>query len=765
VAARAKTKSKRGAERATERVAVGRQGSMISAPVKRRRRSRVVAWLRQIEVPVRMREELLAFAIFTVAVIAMLPLVGLAGNSALALLGEAFRVLLGKAAVAVPFGLTAIAVEVWRAGEAGQRVRRFVGGFVSITAMVGLLDLGDRGDAARQAGGWYGEATAWLVTTGIGEVGAGLLFFALGVVGVFLLTGYDTRTMAESWRRIRPRRAAWPDDLDDHEANDEDDLAVVAAAVERGGTQAFAPVSPATVAPVPPIEPSDPPQPRPPLIRVPKAERPPRQRATGNGDGEAVDAEPVAEVSGAWRLPALELLRLYESNAPDQADLESKARRIEQTLASFKVEATVREIFPGPAVTMFTLEPGSGVKVRRITELQNDLALALAAASIRIEAPVPGMARVGIEIPNGSISTVGLRETLASAAFARSAAKLPLPLGRDVNGRYVIGDLTKMPHLLIAGATGSGKSVCINGIIATFLLTKTPDDLRMIMIDPKMVELAGYEGVPHLKAPVVTDMDKVVSALRAVLREMERRYQMFSRLGVRNIDGYELRRSTEPTLEKLPYLIVIIDELADLMMTTPDEVETLLVRLAQMARATGIHLLIATQRPSVDVLTGLIKANVPARIAFAVTSQTDSRVILDMPGAERLLGRGDMLYMPADAAKPHRIQGSFIDDLDLQQVVKHWQLLSPNLQYEPDWVQLPSSSEDAVDGGEDALLEQAIAIVRQQGTASASMLQRRLRIGYNRAARLIETMEEEGVIGPADGPRGRQVLLDEWDDE
>jgi S-DNA-T family DNA segregation ATPase FtsK/SpoIIIE len=402
--------------------------------------------------------------------------------------------------------------------------------------------------------------------------------------------------------------------------------------------------------------------------------------------------------------------------------------------------------------------------VRRITELQNDLALALAAAAIRIEAPVPGMARVGIEIPNASIATVGLRETLESSGFSKSTAKLPLPLGRDVNGRYIVGDLAKMPHLLIAGATGSGKSVCINSIIATFLLTKSPDDLRMIMIDPKMVELAGYEGVPHLQAPVITEMDKVVSALRAVLREMERRYQVFSRLGVRNIDGYELRRSTEPTLAKIPYLVVIIDELADLMMTTPDEVETILVRLAQMARATGIHLLIATQRPSVDVLTGLIKANVPARIAFAVTSQTDSRVILDMPGAERLLGRGDMLFMPADAAKPHRVQGSYIDDQDLQKVVKHWRLLAPEVVYEPEWAQLPSDFADDVTS-DDPLMDQALQIVRQQGTASASMLQRRLRIGYNRAARLIEQMEDEGIIGPADGTKVRPVLAtDDWDE-
>jgi S-DNA-T family DNA segregation ATPase FtsK/SpoIIIE len=319
-----------------------------------------------------------------------------------------------------------------------------------------------------------------------------------------------------------------------------------------------------------------------------------------------------------------------------------------------------------------------------------------------------------------------------------------------------------MPHLLIAGATGSGKSVCLNGIISTFLLTRSPDDLKLLMIDPKMVELTGYNGVPHLQCPVVTEMDKVVGALRLVLHEMERRYTLFNKMGVRNLDGYRMKiADDEPNAERLPYLVVIIDELADLMMTTPEEVETLLVRLAQMARATGIHLIIATQRPTVDVLTGLIKANVPARIAFAVTSLTDSRVILDLPGAERLLGRGDMLFLPPDAAKPQRIQGAFIEDKDVHYIVKHWHQVAPVPQYAKEWLELPSSNPGEDGDEEDPLMEQALEVVRQQGTASASMLQRRLRIGYNRAARLIEQMEDEGIIGPADGIKGRPVLTDD----
>jgi DNA segregation ATPase FtsK/SpoIIIE, S-DNA-T family len=453
-------------------------------------------------------------------------------------------------------------------------------------------------------------------------------------------------------------------------------------------------------------------------------------------------------------------LKHYDQVTLDKADLTIKARRIEETLHSFKVDARVREINPGPAVTQFTLEPGLGTKVRRITELQNDLALALAAPSIRIEAPVPGLARVGLEIPNEKVATVGLRETLESDRFAHGKFKLPIPLGRDVNGNYVVHDLTKMPHLLIAGATGSGKSVCLTAIISTFLASRRPNELRLLMMDPKMVELVGYNGVPHLQCPVVTEMDKVVGALRLVLQEMERRYSIFSKTGVRNLDGYRLKMADEAGAEEIPHLVVIIDELADLMMTAPDEVETLLCRLAQMGRAAGIHLIIATQRPSVDVLTGLIKANVPARIAFAVTSLTDSRVVLDMPGAERLLGRGDMLFLPPDAAKPVRIQGAFIEDGDVQYIVDHWHKVAPIPNYPREWLELPSSAVpgEPEDSSDDPLLDQAISIVKSQGTASASMLQRRLRVGYNRAARLIEQMESDGLIGPADGIKGRPVL-------
>jgi S-DNA-T family DNA segregation ATPase FtsK/SpoIIIE len=473
-------------------------------------------------------------------------------------------------------------------------------------------------------------------------------------------------------------------------------------------------------------------------------------------------AKPIGP-DGPFDLPEMTRLAYYDSVMPDADALEDKARRIEATLTNFKVDARVREINPGPAVTQFTLEPGAGTKVKRITELQNDLALALAAPSIRIEAPIPGKARLGIEIPNDQIATVGLRESIESGAFSESNAKLPLPLGRDVNGRYVVGDLAKMPHLLIAGSTGSGKSVCLNGIISTFLIKFQPSELKMVMVDPKMVEMAGYSGVPHLQCPVITEMDKVVPILRLCVKEMERRYSIFTRLSVRNLDGYKMRREEEPELENLPYFVVIVDELADLMMVAPQEVETLLVRLAQKGRACGIHLIIATQRPSAEVITGLLKANIAARIAFMVTSQLESRVVLESMGAEKLLGRGDMLFLPPDAPKPVRIQGAYVDDRGVQSIVDHWRRVAPEPRYDPEWVDIEVEAaveEMSDDGGDDDLMERAILIFRESEDrrASASYLQRRLKIGYNRAARIMEQLEAEGRVGPPDGPRGRQFL-------
>lgn len=702
----------------------------------------ITRWLRRIDVPPRLRREAVVLGSACLGVLLLLSLTGLTGHqSLLSHVGNGLRWLAGWGALLLPFGLFGFAVEHLAADQGGGRQRRLLGYLLIIVSATTFLDLLFSGRLASR-GGHLGDGFVTLARAAAGNGGAAILAFMFGLLGFVLLTGTDAQSVAESWRRIRDRRRARRE----------------AGLAERAARAAEAPAPPqGERGRMAPEAEEKPPERVKPVIHVPKQGKftytefsddvPPT-----SGDVERLPPPP---------LPDLRKLALYEGGVPDPAELDGKAELIHDTLESFKIDATVREVFPGPAVTLFTLQPGSGVKVRQITALQNDLALALAAPSIRIEAPVPGMARVGVEVPNGKVLTVGLRETLESEDFRDSKAKLPLSLGRDVNGRYIIGDLTRMPHLLIAGATGSGKSVCINSIIATFMLTMRPNELQLILIDPKMVELVGFNGAPHLKCPVVTEMDKVVGTLRLVLEEMERRYRQFSALGVRNIDGYNLKRQEDHGLEILPYMVVVIDELADLMITTPEEVETLLVRLAQMARATGIHLLIATQRPSVDVLTGLIKANVPARIAFAVSSFTDSKVILDMPGAERLLGRGDMLFSPPDAPKPVRIQGPFIEDKDLQYIVKHWRKVVPNHEYSPEWMVSPSSSDDFAD--EDDKWDAAVDVIKQHSRASASMLQRRLGIGYNRASRLIERMEEEGLVGPADGSKGRPVFIQEDD--
>ncbi len=714
--------------------------------------------LRSLNLPQRLKRDLLAALALLGAVVLSLGFTGLAAGTPLAWFTDGLRYLLGYGAIAAPLGLAVVAVEIWSDDDDDSRWRRVVGAAMSGISILGLLGFAFAQNSYQSSGGLFGDVLSDLLAVTIGEPAGALSLFVIGVAGVLLATDTDSDTIRWAWWRLRAGRER--DAFDDEEFEDIDS----SSDQENHWSTEFMAAPEATSTHIQEeIKPEKRAAPRKPVINLPKRSRKPKSGSDEVKEAVALSAtfDLVGETQAAsWKLPPLELLNSYGEADPDQGALESKAKLIEETLKSFKVEATVREIFPGPSVTLFALEPGPGVKVSKITSLHSDLALALAAPTIRIEAPVPGMARVGIEVPNADIATVGVRDVLESTTKQVAKAKLPLPLGRDVNGRAIIADLARMPHLLIAGATGSGKSVAINSIIATFLLTRTPDEVQMLLIDPKMVELVGFKSVPHLKGPIVTEMNKVTSALRMVLQEMERRYQLFADLGVRNIDGYNLRREDDPDMEHLSYLVVIIDELADLMMTAPEEVETLLARLCQMARATGIHMLISTQRPSVDVLTGLIKANVPSRIAFAVASQTDSRVILDMPGAERLIGGGDMLFLPGDAAKPKRIQGSYISDLDLQTIVTFWRKQQPRPQFDDDWAEFPSA-ETRSDSDEDPLMEQALEIVRQHGSASASMLQRRLRIGYNRAARMIESMEDEGVVGPSDGPRGRAVFLDE----
>jgi S-DNA-T family DNA segregation ATPase FtsK/SpoIIIE len=460
------------------------------------------------------------------------------------------------------------------------------------------------------------------------------------------------------------------------------------------------------------------------------------------------------------------------------ADIREKTAIIEETLNSLGVPVTVVEVNPGPVVTQFGLEPGyveqrdrqgrvrqAKVKVSRIATLSNDLALALAASPIRIEAPVPGKGIVGIEVPNRESAIVGLRGVMESEQFRKVASShLAVCLGRDVSGQAVVADLGRLPHLLIAGATGTGKSVCINSLVTCLLSRNTPDDLRLLMIDPKRVELSNFNGIPHLLGPVVVEPQRAAAVLRYVSREMDRRYKVFARAGARNIQVYN-RQAIEQGEAKMPYIVVFIDELADLMMIASEEVEKQVCRIAQLARATGIHLVIATQRPSVDVVTGLIKANFPARVAFAVTSLVDSRVIIDAPGADKLLGRGDSLYMPPDSPKLERVQGCWVSDSEINSLVGFWRaqtgvadetpVLAESATAEPVHVQQPplwpAEEPEEESGGEDPLLQEAIEIVAREGKASVSYLQRRLRIGYTRAARLVDAMEDRNIVGPPTG--------------
>lgn len=465
--------------------------------------------------------------------------------------------------------------------------------------------------------------------------------------------------------------------------------------------------------------------------------------------------------SGDFQLPNLTLLNktMKVKNPRINKDLADNVKILEDTLESFGVKIKVTHVTQGPAITRYEAQPAPGVKVSKITNLADDIALSLAATDVRIEAPVPGKSVVGIEVPNKEIATVHFREVLETPEFQNSLSKLTVVLGKDITGSPIVADLTKMPHLLIAGATGSGKSVCVNTLINSILYKARPDEVKFLLVDPKMVELTNYNGIPHLIAPVVTDPKKAAGALKWIVTEMETRYELFAAAGVRDVVRYNYLRTQEKKDDAppLPYVVVIIDELADLMMVAPGDVEDSICRLAQMARAAGIHLLIATQRPSVDVITGLIKANVPSRIAFAVSSQIDSRTILDMNGAEKLLGRGDMLYYPMGASKPIRVQGCFLADKEVENVVRFLQN-----QAKPEYQEIPNielgADKPAEDTG-DELFHQAALLFIEAGNASVSLLQRRLRIGYTRAARLMDLLEEKGVVGGYEGSKPREVLL------
>ncbi len=684
--------------------------------------------------------------------------------------------------------------------DAAEKWEKPVGSLFIFLLLLATLQLINPGagpgglDQTPGGGGLIGWAIGELLRQAVGTAGAFILVLALLLVAVILVSGLSLTELAQAIQQRWQQFSDWRRRRRLAQINTQpvsplpEDNSLTGGLIQRvlsGQAGERRPAQPPAARPNQPA-------------RAPAGGQPAPAADSESDSGRGI-LFPRVVGAQTWSLPPVE--SIFEEGTEYEIspqEIRERARIIEDTLASFGIEAKVREINPGPAVTQFGIEPGymngkdsqgraRKVRVSRIVNLTNDLALALAAAPIRIEAPIPGRPFVGIEVPNSTKSLVSLRGIIESEGFLNTRGPLRFALGRDVAGQPVAADLVSMPHLLIAGATGSGKSVCINSIIACLLATHTPETLRLLMVDPKMVELINYNGIPHLLAPVVVELERVVGILAWATREMDRRYKTFSKLGVRNLVGYnELATSKGQPI--MPYVVIIIDELADLMMTSPDEIERTITRIAQMARATGIHLVIATQRPSTDVVTGLIKANFPARVAFAVTSQIDSRVILDTPGAERLLGQGDMLFMAPDSSKLHRLQGAFVSDRELSRLVRFWRGIhavsetgagpagpADEAGAGTDWqaVQTPLwpelakiEAEKAGQPEEDEMLPKAIELVRSQQRASISLLQRRLRVGYARAARLIDMMEERGIIGPDEGGgRSRQVLSEPDQDE
>jgi S-DNA-T family DNA segregation ATPase FtsK/SpoIIIE len=702
--------------------------------------------------------------------------------------------------------LAGFALMLWMKSMPSERWMAATGAAAVALSLLGMFHLTVGGGRAQidqgEGGGAIGYGVSWLLAGAIGQVGAWIVLGLLFVVGMLLYFNMTIGDLVAAWlqrreerdqlaaaeerlaARGRPRQDPIPVEAPEPNGrgildrmrtalgggtdDDEPPLIVRRARVE-GATSAVGGAAAASTRtlPVPPVPADGPGEVPLAAVSVEALESEEEQHLAEVGETDAVDAalEPTERV---WELPVMDVLADAPASSAAQLDLTSKGKRIQETLAHFGIGVKVARIQEGPVVTQYALDVEPGIKLSRIEGLADNLALGLAARSIRIEAPIPGEPYVGIEIPNSAFDLVTLKEVLASQNFETAAkSKLAFALGQDVAGQPFSADLSKMPHVLIAGATGSGKSVCVNAIICSLLMRATPTEVKLILIDPKRVEMAQYKGIPHLLTEVIVDSDKAVNALKWTVGTMEARYHEFAQRGVRNIAGFnDALRAGEP---RMPYIVIVIDELADLMMVSAYEVEATITRIAQLARATGIHLVVATQRPSVQVITGLIKANIPSRIAFAMTSGIDSRTILDTTGAEDLLGRGDMLYQPIDAPRAVRLQGVLVTDGEIDDVARHWrgqggpqyrpEITAPRREGKPGGRPGEDEDDDA-----DQLLQQAVDIVRRSDKASASLLQRRLRIGYARAARILDQMEDRGIVGPADGSRFREVMVtsDGW---
>ncbi len=714
------------------------------------------------------QREIMGLALFAFGGLTLLSLLRITPSPLSERAAQFLSGLFGWGAFVVPLVAFAGSAYLMRRGAsrpAGITWGRLLAAELFFAAALALLHLGSPSpDGATLAdkgggGGFIGWAISGALSAVIGGAGAGIILMGLALFTLPAVAGLSPTRVTE-WSEALSAAA--------HEPRRRPSPALAEPSIEEPPLEAIEPepveeeeIEEEPIAPV-----------SLPVRRAPSLATEAKAAAEGveAAGSPAPITHPIITTHARMRrrntsLPLIDLLEAASEVRYGDLDAKQKGDLIIETLANFGIPAQIVETNPGPTITQFGLEPGflerrgpdgqirkRKVSVSRIAALQHDLELALAAAPIRIETPVPGRPVVGIEVPNQSVALVSLRGILESDAFKKKKSPLKMVLGRDVSGAPIVADLASMPHLLIAGATGSGKSVCINSIIACLLFDNSPDDLRLIMVDPKRVELVNFNGIPHLLGPVVVDIDQVVPALRWVVAEMDSRFKAFAKVGVRNVEAYNDKLVRTDGGTKMPYLVLVIDELADLMLAAPDETEKLLTRLAQLARATGIHLVIATQRPSVDVVTGLIKANFPARISFAVTSSVDSRVVLDTPGAEKLLGRGDMLYMASDSSKLLRLQGCYVSDDELARLANHWRdraiAEGREILHEPPWA---GQDEAAPEGGGDELLARATKLVRQSETASISYLQRKLGIGYPRAARLMDQLESAGVVGPDEG--------------
>jgi DNA segregation ATPase FtsK/SpoIIIE, S-DNA-T family len=693
--------------------------------------------------------------------IALLGLLALASNAGSILIGiRDWLVTTFDRAWFVPVG-AALALGAYLLWPKAPRPRPvdIVSGAVAMIALVGIFGLVGHGGSA-------GQGIDRSVIQVLGRPGAWVLLVALLVIGLIVTVHFSPGAMLA--RVVAGGQAAYSERLRLQNLVSPPAPAKGKAPKTVPATRDELAKSAASFATPPPaLEAAKPWE-----IEEPETQTAKAAATVEAGDSDGEPARPaalrvVAELEDElpeidWKLPPIALLDTVTVRRERMADeIKRNVKVIETTFATFGVECKVVGVNTGPAVTQYEIQPGPGVQVKRITALQNDLSLALAAAPLRIEAPIPGKSAVGIEVPNKAASLVTIREVLETAAFREGTHALALGLGNDVSGASIISDLTRMPHLLIAGATGQGKSVCINALITSLLFQVTPEHMRLLLIDPKRVELTGYNGLPHLALPVLVESHQAAAALRWAVAEMDRRYKMFSAEGVRNIAAYN-EKATQRLARQLPYIVIIIDELADLMMVAAGEIEELICRIAQLARAVGIHLIIATQRPSTDIITGLIKANIPSRIAFAVGSQVDSRVILDTGGAEKLLGRGDMLYQPVDAGKPTRIQGAFVSDSEVEAVVNFWKSQG-GPRYMEEILEEAAGSE--WEGGQaserklDPLFPRSARAVAAEGSASVSLVQRKFNVGYSRAGRIVDQLAEHRVVGSYQGSKSREVLM------